>query len=151
MSGFTKLFGSILDSSVWQESKETRLVWITMLAMSDKNGVIESSVPGLADRAKVTLAECEAAINTFLAPDKWSRSREFEGRRIECIDGGWRLLNHAKYRAKLSAEERRAYKAAKQAEYRKKANCDKPASAAYKSKEAAAVKRFEDGDLNALD
>lgn len=35
----------------------------------------------------------------FLSPDKWSRTTDNEGRRIEPIDGGWRLLNHAKYRA----------------------------------------------------
>lgn len=31
------------------------------------------------------------------------------GRRIAEIDGGWRLLNHAKYRHIRSSEERREY------------------------------------------
>ena len=48
MSGYTKLFNSILASTVWSEPNETRIVWITLLAMADKNGIIEGSVPGLA-------------------------------------------------------------------------------------------------------
>ena len=38
---FVKLHGSILDSSVWGESKATRLVWITMLAMADGEGTVD--------------------------------------------------------------------------------------------------------------
>jgi hypothetical protein len=53
------------------------------------------------------LEECEHALGTFLAPDPYSRTRDHEGRRIEQIDGGWRLLNHAKYRDMQDAEKRR--------------------------------------------
>ena len=118
---FTKLFNSILDSTIWQESKETKLVWITMLAMSDRNGCVFASVPGLAVRSGVTLTEAEAALVCLLAPDKYSRTKTAEGRRIEAIDGGWRLINHGKYRALLSAEERREYNRRKQQEHRRKA------------------------------
>lgn len=120
MNGYTKLFSSILDSSIWTESKETRLVWITMLAMADREGRVDAAVPGLADRAKVSLPECIAALKLLSEPDQWSRSSENEGRRIQAVDGGWIILNHGKYRAKLSLEERRAYLAKKQAEYRAK-------------------------------
>lgn len=34
-----------------------------------------------------------------MSPDAYSRTPDNEGRRIEPIDGGWRLLNHEKYRA----------------------------------------------------
>ena len=117
---FTKLFSSILDSTIWQEPQSTRLVWITMLAMVDRHGEVQSSIPGLASRAKVTIDECEAALECFKAPDKYSRTKEFKGRRIAEIDGGWELLNHAKYRELLSAEERKEYNRKKQAEYRAK-------------------------------
>lgn len=117
---YTKLFGSITASTVWQEPAGTRLVWITMLAMADAHGCVWASVPGLARIANVTLDETVTALATLSAPDKWSRTPDNEGRRIEAIDGGWRLLNHAKYRAIRSADERRDYwrewKAAKRAE-----------------------------------
>jgi len=121
MSGYTKLFNSILASTIWRENDKTRLVWITLLAMSDKDGICEGSVPGLADFARVTVDECEAALEVLSSPDKYSRTIEHEGRRIEALDGtGWRLLNHAKYRAKMSEDERREYNRQKQAEHRAK-------------------------------
>jgi hypothetical protein len=95
---FTKLFSSITESTVWCEPDRTRLVWITMLAMADRHGRIWASVPGLANRARVPVEDCRSALDTFLAPDRDSRTPAHEGRRIEMIDGGWRLLNHEKYR-----------------------------------------------------
>jgi hypothetical protein len=115
---YTKLFQSILDSTIWQEDDATRIVWITMLAMADQHGEVSSSIPGLARRAGVTIEACEAALETFKAPDGYSRTKDNDGRRIEEIDGGWTLINHAKYRALLSADDRREYKAKKAREYR---------------------------------
>lgn len=108
MAGFfTKLDSGITESTIWQAPDTTRLVWITMLAMADQNGYVGASLPGLASRARVSLPACAEAIKTFLEPDEYSRSSEHEGRRIVEADGGWVLLNHAKYRAKLSADARR--------------------------------------------
>lgn len=89
-----------------------------MLAMVDRNGEVYASIPGLAKRAGVTLAECESALECLSSPDKYSRTKENDGRRIEEIDGGWVLLNHAKYRKILSHEERKEYNRRKQAERR---------------------------------
>ena len=95
---FTKMFGSITDSTVWGEPDPTRIVWITMLAMANRDGFVHSSVPGLAHRARVSLEACEAALETFKSPDPYSRTVDYEGRRIEAVDGGWILLNYLKYR-----------------------------------------------------
>ena len=115
---FTKLFGELLSSSVWQEPAETRLVWVTMLAMADQNGEVMASVPGLAKLAGVSIEECEAAIVCFLSPDRYSRTKDFDGRRIVEIDGGWELLNHSKYRKKKSKEELREQRNARQKRWR---------------------------------
>ncbi len=100
MSGYTKLFGSIVGSTVWREALPTKVVWITMLAMSDEDGVVEGSIPGLAHLAGVTIDECEEALRILEGPDKYSRTPDHEGRRVEVIDGGWLILNRAKYRDK---------------------------------------------------
>jgi hypothetical protein len=105
---YVKLFESILESTVWQESLHVKVVWITMLAMKDRDGVVEASIPGLGRRAGVTTEQCEEAINKFLAPDKYSRTKEHDGRRIEAVDGGWYVLNHDKYREKLDEDDQRA-------------------------------------------
>lgn len=102
---FTKLSSGILASTVWQEPNSTRIVWITMLALADRNGYVAASIPGLAHLARVTLQEVEAALATFSAPDPYSRTPDNEGRRIEAVAGGWRLLNHALYRARRDADE----------------------------------------------
>ncbi len=107
---YTKLFSSITESTIWVEPYATRIVWVSMLAMADRNGRIWASVPGLARRAGVTLEECETALERFQSPDKYSRTPDNDGRRIEPIDGGWRLLNYAKYRAQVDEENRKEYK-----------------------------------------
>jgi len=90
-----------------------------MLAMADQFGVVEASVPGLSDMARVTVAECREALDELQQPDPDSRSSEQEGRRIEKVEGGWRLINHGKYREKMSRDERREYQRLYQRSYRK--------------------------------
>ncbi len=89
-----------------------------MLAMSDRYGRVWASIPGLAKEAAVSVDACREAVHKFLSPDPDSRTKVAEGRRIEPIDGGWKLINHAKYRSIRDEEERRAYKTEKQREYR---------------------------------
>lgn len=90
-----------------------------MLAMADKNGDVIASVPGLADMARVPLGATVNALDRLAAPDEWSSSKEFEGRRIERIDRGWKLLNHAKFRAIRDEENRRGYMSEYMRDYRK--------------------------------
>jgi hypothetical protein len=109
MKPFTKLFSSITSSSIWRAPNEVRLVWITMLAMADKDGEVWASVGGLADLARVSRQECLSALHALLSPDEDSRTKEHDGRRLEEIDGGWRLLNYKKYRDLGRNEDRREY------------------------------------------
>ena len=111
MDTYTKLFSTITESTIWCEDSDTRVVWITMLAMCDKNGEVPASIPGLAKTAMVSLEKTELALEKFMQPDKYSRTKDFEGRRIEEIQGGWLLLNHATYRAKRQDEHRKDYRA----------------------------------------
>lgn len=116
--GYTKLFNSIITSTIWTEDDKTRIVWITMLALADKNGEVQGSVPGLARLSGVSVEAAEAALKKFLSPDLHSRTKDDEGRRIEVIDGGWHLLNHAKYRAMASKDEAKQSNAERQKRYR---------------------------------
>lgn len=115
---YTKLFNSIVTSTIWTEDDRTRIVWITMLALADKNGEVQASIPGLARIAGVPVADTESALERFLSPDPYSRTPDDEGRRIEKIEGGWALLNHAKYREMASREELRDAEAKRKARYR---------------------------------
>lgn len=107
MAGFTKIFSSILDSTIWCEPWPIKGVWLTMLTMADQYGNVHASVPGLAKRATVSIEECEEALRKFMAPDPYSRTPDFEGRRIEVMDGGWHLLNYLRYREMRDEDARR--------------------------------------------
>lgn len=118
--GYSKLFAEIVMSTVWRESDHVRILWITMLAIKDRWHIVNSSLPGLADAARISIPACEEAIRRLESPDKYSRSIEFDGRRIEKCEGGWVILNGEKYRNKMSLDERREYNRIKQKEYYRK-------------------------------
>ncbi len=104
MSGYTKLFSEIITSSIWSEDDKTRIVWITILALKDKEGFVAAALPGLANAARVSLEECIKAVTKLESPDEYSRSQEEKGRRIKKVDGGWQVVNHFKYRDGLSSD-----------------------------------------------
>lgn len=120
MTGFTKLFSSIVHSTVWREDMHIKVVWVTMLALADRDGNVSASIPGLADAARVTVEQCQEALDKFMSPDPFSRTKDNEGRRIKEIDGGWFLLNYQKYRELRSAEEARLKNAERQRKFRER-------------------------------
>ena len=102
MAGYTPLFSDLVTSSVWSEDSDTRVVWITLLAIADSKGQVFASLPGLARLANVSIEACTNAMEKFSQPDKYSRDlrRGRDGRRIETIEGGWLLINFNYYRQK---------------------------------------------------
>lgn len=123
MAGYSKLFSSIVTSTIWtNESMPTRLVWVTMLALSDANGYVEGSIPGLAHQARVTVREVEQALCRLMAPDPYSRTKDMEGRRVVEVPGGWRLVNYATYRNRL--QEKEGSRARTQRQYRQRLKDD---------------------------
>ena len=115
---YTKLANSILTSTVWMEDDHTRIVWFALLAMADRNGEVQASIPGLANIARVPIESCRAAIARFLSPDPDSRSKIDDGRRLSEIKGGWFLVNHPEYRELASDEDRKLKAAIRQQRFR---------------------------------
>lgn len=105
MAGWTKLYSSIPESTIWCAEYPTRIVWITFLAKADAEGVVEGSEPGFARIANVTIPEMRAAIVALSSPDPDSRTPDHEGRRIEAIPGGWRILNYKAYRERGQSKD----------------------------------------------
>ena len=97
---FTKLDSGIVNSSIWNEPPETRVVWITILAMSDENGFVATARSGLMRAANIPTDKFDLAILTLESPDPESRSPDNDGRRIVKIEGGWIIQNHDKYRTR---------------------------------------------------
>ena len=104
MKGYTKLHGKIVHSSIWREPNHVRILWVTMLAMADQDGVVESSVGGLADVARLSVEECKEALSVLLSPDPDS-SDGTTGERIMRIPLGWLVLNHSMYRDRQTRQQ----------------------------------------------
>jgi hypothetical protein len=142
--GFTKLFNTIVTSTIWQEDDETRIVWITMLAIADEFGNVFAAIPGLANVANVPVEATQKALNSLLSSDKWSRTKDFDGKRIEAIDGGWHILNYGKYRKIMNAEERKDYKTKWMADKRKQlSTVDKSGQCRHRAEAEAEVQEKE--------
>lgn len=107
MNGYTKLFADIVTSTIWNEPNDCRVLWITMLAMKERDNIVRATVPFLAKASNISLESCEAYLEKFQQPDKYSRSQEHEGRRISSTEGGWLILNGQKYQDKLNGEHRK--------------------------------------------
>lgn len=105
--GFAKLWDGIVLSTIWRAPDHVRLLWITMLALADRHGTVLASVPGLADAAHISVEDCRDALRMLAEPDPDSRTQDFEGRRIQDVDGGWLLLNYPKYRQMRDEDKRR--------------------------------------------
>lgn len=97
---FVKLDTGILDSTLWLSDPEVRIVFITMLAMAGRGGMVEATAPGIARRANLSLETVRAALSELEAPDPDSRTLADDGRRVRRVDGGYQITNYEKYRQK---------------------------------------------------
>lgn len=117
---YVKLFGSILNSTVWCADTETKLIWITMLLLADSEGVVWGAVPGIARQAGVSLQAARRALEYLTSEDPDSRTKAEGGRRLLVIDGGWKIINAQKYREMQTDGQRRASERAQRYRLRKR-------------------------------
>lgn len=109
---FTPLFSEITDSSVWEEPYHVRITWVTMMARKQADQVVYADVWKIKKWANLnTIEEAEDAIKVLSSPDARRPGQEFEGRRIEKVEGGWRLLNGQHYEQLMRSISERVRKA----------------------------------------
>jgi hypothetical protein len=130
---YSKLHSSIVNSSLWVERDATRLLFITLLALCDRDGIVYGSRTGLARIANIHAEEIEEAWACLMSPDPDSgdrvRAPENEGRRIEEVSGGYKLLNFEYYRGLRNDDDRREQNRAAQAKHKAKVSQGKPEKA----------------------
>ena len=118
MNTWSPVFSSIVDSSIWMEPYHVRVLWITLLSLKDSDHCVYHSPFGLSRRANMTEQEVFEALKVLSSPDKIRyEGQKYEGRRIEAIEGGWKILNGQKYEDMMRKINRRVYNARKQREY----------------------------------
>ena len=139
----------MLDSSVWrQKSKETRLVWVTMLMMKDADGIVRAGIPGITDRARVSRSECETALKELSEPDEDTMTQEYDGRRIKKVSEGWLVLNHEKYRTSADLKAKWRQQKANQRAREKGEPADPEVEQSIKNLEAAMPKASRKAKTN---
>jgi len=134
---FVKLDCGILNSTLWFEL-EAREVFITALLMAEPYelreptpqicadsleyagwmvptgwyGFVPAAGIGIIHRARVDEQKGREALAFLSSPEIGSRSREYDGRRLVRIDGGYLVLNYIKYREKdaTTAERSRRWR-----------------------------------------
>jgi hypothetical protein len=120
---FVKLDCGMIDSTLWFD-REGREVFITALLMAmpwetsepvrqiavgkieytgfeappGRYGFVHAAGPGIVSRSMVPKDLGMEALRRLGEPDDGSRSRDFEGRRMIRVDGGYVILNYATYR-----------------------------------------------------
>ncbi len=119
---YSKLHSSIIGSSLWAQPDSIRILFITLLAMCDRDGCVYGSRPGICRIACIDPDQNEAAFDALLSPDPDScdkmRAPENKGRRIEEIPGGFRLLNFEYYRGLRNDDDRREQNRIAQARFK---------------------------------
>lgn len=106
---YVKLFEDTLQSSIWAQDSDTRIVWLTLLMMSDENGFVRSAATGIAHFARVPIVTTNKALELFKLPDSDSRTPDKKGRRIEQISGGYQIINYQHYRDIRTYDDRKEY------------------------------------------
>lgn len=138
---FVKLDCGILHSTLWHQ-RPARELFVTALLMARPHelteaapqlevrsldptgwhvppgwyGLIEASGAGIAHQAVVDQEAALTALEQMGRPEPESRSQAFEGRRMVRIDGGYIVLNFAKYRQKDHTTAQRSAKYRKRKE-----------------------------------
>ena len=135
---FVKLDTGILDSTLWIE-RDQREIFITALLMAEPRefsepirqikigelewtgfeappgwyGFVPAASFGIINRAGVEKESGMEALRKLGDPESESRSKDFEGRRMIRMDGGFVVLNYMKYRDKdhTAAERQRRLRA----------------------------------------
>lgn len=96
---FTPIFNTIIYSSCWLEPLHVRVMWVTLLALKNSRNIVPvEDVRHLARAANLPEDQAHDAIRVLSSPDTKSATKQpFDGCRIAQVEGGWLILNGAKY------------------------------------------------------
>ena len=118
---FAKVFGQIFDSSI-AEDYNCRRMFMDLLVLADQTGAVDMTHEAISRRTNVPIEEVRKYIIALCQPDKTSRSKLEDGKRLIPLDGnrdwGWLVVNYSHYRKIKDEEARRAYFRDTQRKYR---------------------------------
>lgn len=108
------------QSSLWAEDAETCKLWITILALKDRNHIVTKNLIGLSHASRIPIDRTREIIEKFLSPDPYSTTPDHEGRRLKELPEGYLVLNGEKYREMGWSDDKKEYERQRKRDYRKK-------------------------------
>lgn len=150
-NSWSPLFDSIVYSSLWDEPYYVRILFLTMLAIKDRDHIVRRNAYALRKLANITDEEIMLALEVLKMPDtRRGEHQEFEGRRIKEVKEGWLILNGEKYRELLITAKKREQKRVAEQIRRSKRSQELEKLRSMNGKplpgEMAYVKAVEEGD-----
>lgn len=110
MDTYNPLFRKIIDSSVWMENLEVRVLFTTLLAVKDRDNVVRGSLFNISRWANMEEEVVMRAMEVLMSPDTRRKEKQaHEGRRVERLgDEEWLMLNGDKYQKLMQSVNQRA-------------------------------------------
>ena len=142
---FSKLASSIVHSSLWTYEDHIRLLFVSLLAICDYEGFVYGSRHGLERAANIrwNRETQRDPWDALTSPDPDSsdllRNPENEGRRIEAVPGGFRILNYLYYRSLRNDDDRREQNRRSQKKFRVKSTTKRASAKVSHSKPKSAT------------
>lgn len=97
MIEFSSLFSSVVLSVIWCQEPYICKIWVTLIALMDRDGIVRADLPRLAELCHVTEKQCARAIKILTSPDPTNITEPPLGCRLEAVGGGWRMIHHVTY------------------------------------------------------
>ena len=109
---YAKIFSQIFDSTL-AEDFTARHVFMDLLVLADRHGVVDMTLDAIARRTNAPKAIVEEAIRKLCKPDVNSRGKTDEGRRLIPLSDnrnwGWQIVNFEHYHKMQDEHARREY------------------------------------------
>lgn len=119
---YAPMFSQIADSSLWEEPYHVRILFVTMMAKKQADHVVYADEYRLKKWSNLySMEEVMDALDILSSPDPKRPGQQFDGRRIQKVDGGWLVLNGEYYEELMQIVNERCRKARWAREQRRKA------------------------------
>lgn len=108
---YGKIFDSIYDGTL-AEDWRALITFQQFIVLCDADGMVDMTPQSISRRTGIPIEHIKAGIAVLEKEDKYSRTPDEDGKRIELIDDhrawGWHIINHEKYKNTRDADTIRA-------------------------------------------
>lgn len=108
---YGKIFDSIYDGTL-SEDWRALVTFQQFIVLCDADGMVDMTPQAISRRTGIPIEHIKAGIEVLEKADKYSRTPDENGKRIELIDEhrpwGWHIVNHEKYKNMRDSDTVRA-------------------------------------------